>query len=253
MARFSSVKIQAGRWLIWNLLPETRHEVLGFEVRVANSFAPRAGPEYAEELQRALALLQDRAPRWFERGRVSVRGIAIWDAPVLGYAGTFNRRDRLCSFHPHWVLSDDTNTRFLATLLVHEFVHAWVYSQGLDCPRHQRRIEQLCRVAQFACAKRIGADPQTLRTVSAYLSGVGESFDEATRIMDWIRDIEAWDVPRWYRLLFLGRKAAKARARLAALPQVEAVHTPAEIETMRPNKALLLQRKLRRIFSKTAR
>ncbi len=128
---------------VFRLLRATvRREVLGLEVRLANS--PEVGDAF-ERVQAALALIRDLDPRRFRRLSRDLRRIVV--APFA--MACYHDLTESC------ILPLDEVQRFsegrVATIIVHEATHARLHRARVrSIPALRQRIEQCCVREQVA-------------------------------------------------------------------------------------------------------
>lgn len=117
-------------------------------------------------------------------------------APVLGAEYSFALR--VCLLGRGLVSRGDI--RIMATVLIHETTHGWLYAKGIRWSedRHQR-VEAICLREELRFARRL-ADGRLQMAVLRRLNELPQREDE---LQERARSIGALGMPRWFTRLWM--------------------------------------------------
>ena len=148
----------------------------------------------------ALALLQTRAPRAYQRLIRHTDGALVFSSTEP--RGEWIRPARLMRLQETFVTKPTTQPAHIAATMVHEATHAWLNACGfIYTPDRRRRIEAVCIRAQAAFARQLDGGHQLAEYYEARAQEVlGQSDAQwsdaalAARAVDDLRDI---GTPTW--------------------------------------------------------
>jgi hypothetical protein len=107
-----------------------------------------------ERLNSSLELLKSHAPARYARVLRSLRGILVMGSG--GVRADYDPLERVCRLAESFMLDANTTSAAVASTLVHEATHGWLFERGVgyDEPiRH--RVEQICIQASLRTSKRL--------------------------------------------------------------------------------------------------
>jgi hypothetical protein len=132
----------------------------------------RGEEQIRAQIAAALQLIREFAPADFERlGRMS-RGIAV--GRLYGARAQWRQSIRICVISTHYLRRSDTTAVAIASVIIHELMHARLDALGFDYREEQRaRIERLCFRASRRFLERLAPSPDreaALEELEVYMS-----------------------------------------------------------------------------------
>jgi len=106
------------------------------------------------KVEEALVLIRTYAPLRFARLQQDVGCIFVFGS--LDYRGTWRNEIRMCELKETFIRSPETSAATVASVLVHEAMHARLMRWGFGYEEYRRaRTERICYKAQRAFARRL--------------------------------------------------------------------------------------------------
>jgi hypothetical protein len=185
-----------GRYWRWVFRGAEQRVVDGLPVGIRWSQAG-AAEILLPKLDAALGLIAAYDSRRFERLLRDVEGILVTTVP--GVAAKWEERARLVLVSDAYVADAGTSPAHLASTLVHEGTHAWLWRLGFgDEEVWRARVEAICYRSEFAFARRLPQRDVALECEleAALRADPAEWSDAAIRERK-LQAIHSLGVPRW--------------------------------------------------------
>jgi hypothetical protein len=201
-------KAVAGRWsrtgLIWLLyylgwrfaqLVAARRDIKGVAV-YAITFDDGRKEECFSRIEAALDLIEHYDPsRWRSVRAVFNSIFVLGNRSILGRC---HHRLRMCEISESFVVSKDASPERIASVIVHEAMHAHLLNRGVPYTSELRaRIERLCTTAEIAFLKRVPTGGEVLKVLRRRMSWPDELWSEQVAIRRQLDELQRLGTPQW--------------------------------------------------------
>jgi hypothetical protein len=166
--------------------------------------------DVAARVTEALDLLRTHSPQRFGRVRRSIRGFMVFGKSDE-YA-SYHRATRICELNEKFLATPEATVTAIATVLVHEATHGWLFDLGIPYDEPKRhRVELICFKAELLTAQRLPDSESELVRCRNAMSMTPEYFSDASRLERNVGRLRELGCPEW-----IIRTAVWARRRRAA-------------------------------------
>ena len=149
---------QAGRYVLRKLFFRvvtgvcSQHDSHGLPVWLL-LYKERERKLILERLNSSLELLKRYAPARYSRVLRSLRGILVMGSGAV--RADYDPLERVCRLAETFVHDAGTTSAGIASTLVHEATHGWLFDRGIGYePPVRHRVEQICTQASLTTSKR---------------------------------------------------------------------------------------------------
>jgi hypothetical protein len=160
-------------------------------------------------LAEALDLLKTYSPQRYNRVRRSIRGVLIFGRN--DEHGSYHKKWRICELNETFVANPETTATAVASTLVHEATHGWLFDLGIPYDERLRhRIELICiKAAMFSVSKLPDSEPEVERC-RQQLTIEPQHFSDASFLERDIGRLRELGCPQWVirSLLWARRRRA---------------------------------------------
>jgi hypothetical protein len=148
-------------------------------------------------LSEALGLLKIHAPSRYSRVLRSLSGFFIFGADSI--RGDYDPQERTCRLAESFVLAPDTNAAAIASTVVHEATHGWLFDRGINYAEPIRhRVEQICIRASLSVARKLPDAEDEIDRCERQLT-IEPSFFSNESLFDLdIRRLRETGCPEWF-------------------------------------------------------
>lgn len=188
-------------WARWQL--GDKWTCRGFEVSFSSMDDDISVAAAREKIDGALELIARHDPRRFRQlARVVKR---IWVTRLAGPWGQYHWRTKTCAIDDKYLARETVDSLRVASILVHEGTHGWLYQLGIDYVAPNRaRIERICVRSELAFMSRFPEKPELVELKRRQMEMDDEDFSDEAMLRRTLETVSGWR-PRWAYALAVWR------------------------------------------------